>query len=263
MKLEVREGSFGYRRDRLTLKNINLQLSPGQVLAVLGPNGVGKTTLLKCIMNIQRWTAGESLLGGVPVARMPERELWRTMAYVPQAKNAAFSYTSEEMILMGRSSHVGMFGRPGRKDRAMVEEVMDSLGIGHLRGKACNQMSGGELQMVLIGRALIAEPRILVLDEPESNLDFKNQLVVLETIHSLAADKGIACLFNTHYPTHALNISTHSLILTRGGDSLFGETQDVLTEQNLKNSFDVAVHISEIALGEERHKSVIPLEIVR
>jgi iron complex transport system ATP-binding protein len=261
--LEVKNASFGYKNNRLILQHINLELSGGQVLAVLGPNGVGKTTLLKCMMNIQTWTGGECLLNKVQVSRIPVSQLWRTIAYVPQAKNTAFSYTSEEMILMGRSAHIGLFSQPGKKEMAMAEEIMELLGIGHLRGKLCNQMSGGELQMVLIGRALIANPQILILDEPESNLDFKNQLVVLETIRDLARNKGIACLFNTHYPSHALKISTHALILDRTEHSVYGESQAVITEQNLRRSFDVAVHIHEVAVGAERYQSVIPLEIVQ
>lgn len=261
--LEVKDASFGYKSNRMILKNINLELSGGQVLAVLGPNGVGKTTLLKCMMNIQTWTSGECLLNKIPICRIPVQQLWRTIAYVPQAKNSAFSYTSEEMILMGRSAHIGLFSQPGKKDLAMAWDIMEMLGIQYLRGKLCNQMSGGELQMVLIGRALIANPQILILDEPESNLDFKNQLVVLETIQNLSRSKGIACLFNTHYPSHALKISTHSLIMDRTGNSLYGETKTVITEQNLRASFDVAVHINEVALGEERYQSVIPLEIVK
>lgn len=262
MMLEVKEGSFGYSRNKLILNHINLQLSSGQVLAVLGPNGVGKTTMLKCIMNIQPWISGESLLDGKPIKVMPIRELWRRIAYVPQAKHSAFSYTAEEMILMGRSSHIGMFAQPGKKDEAMVGEVMETVGIRHLSGKLCNQMSGGELQMVLIARALIAKPRILVLDEPESNLDFKNQLVVLETIRDLAKREGIACLFNTHYPAHALKISTHALLMNRAGKSLFGATQTIVTEQNLQNAFDVDVRIHEVTVGDERHQAVVPLEII-
>lgn len=116
--------------------------------------------------------------------------------------------------------------------------------------------------MVLIARALIANPQILVLDEPESNLDFKNQLVVLETIQSLAR-KGIACLFNTHYPSHALKIATHSLILNKAGGSLFGETGCIMTEQNLGASFDVAVHIHQVTVGADSHQWVIPLGIIK
>jgi len=260
--LEVKDAFFGYNKKRHILRNINLKLAKGQVLAVLGPNGVGKTTLLKCIMNIHPWTKGECLLNDVPINRLAVQELWKTIAYVPQAKNSVFSYTSEEMILMGRSAHIGMFAQPSKQDKAMVEQVMETLGIMHLRGKLCNQMSGGELQMVLIGRALISKPEILVLDEPESNLDFKNQLVVLDTIHALASREGIACLFNTHYPSHALKISTHALILNKSGDSLFGETKTLITEQNLRASFDVAVHINEVTIEDKLHQSVIPLGLV-
>lgn len=261
--LHVNNASFGYQRNKMVLKNINLQLAKGQVLAVLGPNGVGKTTMLKCIMNLHPWTTGACLLNGTPVAQISVQSLWRTIAYVPQAKQGVFAYSAEEMILLGRSAHIGLFAQPGKPDIAMVEEVMEMIGILHLRGKLCTQMSGGELQMVLMARALIARPQILVLDEPESNLDFKNQLIVLETIHTLATQQGIACLFNTHYPAHALKVGTHALMLNRSGQSLYGTVADIVTEDNLKSTFDVSVHIHDVDIGTEHHRSVIPLEIIK
>ena len=158
------------------LKNISFCVESRQVLAVLGPNGVGKTTLLRSMMGMLPWTSGGSFLDGENIRDMTPGRLWREMAYVPQAKSFPFAFTVEEMILLGRSSRIGTFGTPEKADRERCERAMEELGIAHMRRKLCNQISGGELQMVLIARALCAEPKLLVLDEPESNLDFRNRL---------------------------------------------------------------------------------------
>ena len=122
---------------------------------------------------------------------------------------------------MGRSGRMGMFARPGSADVKRCDEVIERLGISKLRGKRCSEISGGELQMVLIARALAAEPGLLILDEPESNLDFRNQLIVLRTMSELAAE-GMGCIFNTHFPAHALQRANRALLLGRDGRALFG-----------------------------------------
>lgn len=262
MIFEVRKGSFAYAKGQEILKNIDLSICHGDVLAILGPNGVGKTTLLKCMMGLLKWGRGGSFLDGENIASLPHRRLWQKIAYVPQAKGPAFSYNVEEMILLGRSAHIGMVNLPGKEDYEKVEEAMETIGITHLRRKDCNRISGGELQMVLIARALVAEPSLLVLDEPESNLDFKNQLIILEAIRKLAEYKGISSIFNTHYPAHALKISNKSLILNRRGSSFFGDTQTVVNCETMRDSFAVNVHISAVQISNQKHNLVIPLSIV-
>ena len=137
---------------------------------------------------------------------------------------------------------------------------MEQLGIAHLMDKQCSAISGGELQMVLIARALASEPQVLILDEPESNLDFKNQLIVLDTITRLA-QQGITCIFNTHYPAHALQRSHKALILSRGGDYVFGNTASVVTEENIQKAFGVNAVIGQVETPENILQNVIPLTI--
>ena len=159
MTFEVRNGCFGYKKTVPILKNISFCVESRQVLAVLGPNGVGKTTLLRSMMGMLPWTSGGSFLDGENIRDMTPGRLWREMAYVPQAKSFPFAFTVEEMILLGRSSRIGTFGTPEKADRERCERAMEELGIAHMRRKLCNQISGGELQMVLIARALCAEQR--------------------------------------------------------------------------------------------------------
>ena len=260
MILRVENGSFAYKGGPLILDNVSFEVKEGEILAVLGPNGAGKTTLLRCMTDMLRWQSGSSSIDGEDIRSMPARRLWRRMAYVPQAKSAASSYTAFQTVLLGRSSRIGSFSSPGREDMEAAERVMKRLGIMDLADKPCHAISGGELQMVLIARAMAAEAEILVLDEPESNLDFKNQLIVLDTISSLASE-GVACVFNTHYPAHALQRADKSLILSKGGSAIFGPTNEVVTEDNIRKAFGVKAVIGEIETPENILRNVVPLAV--
>jgi iron complex transport system ATP-binding protein len=261
MIFSVRNASFGYRVGDPVLRNISFSVEPGQALAILGPNGAGKTTLLKCMMGLLNWREGSSEIDGAPIQRVPHRELWKKIAYVPQAKNSAFSFTAEEMVVMGRGAHIGTFGQPRGADYECARRAMDDVGIRRLSGKLCGEMSGGELQMVLIARALAADPSMLVLDEPESNLDFKNQLIILETIERLSRGRGISCVFNTHYPAHALKVATHALILASGGESIFGPVHEVVNEENMRKAFSVNVHINKVCVNQKDYTAVLALSV--
>ena len=222
MKFEVINGSFGYGSAAI-LHDVSFSLEGNQVLAVLGPNGVGKTTLLKCMMGLLKWNRGETRIDGLAMDTMSHSRIWKRIAYVPQSKGISLSYTALEMVLMGRSARLGLFAQPSREDMAIAEKAMEEVGITFLKDKQCSRMSGGELQMVLIARALCTQPEMLILDEPESNLDFKNQLVILDIVKQLSRERGIAAIINTHYPAHALKIADRALILKRDGSSFYGE----------------------------------------
>ena len=262
MNLSVQNGSFFYQKNVPVFQNIHFSVDSGEILAILGPNGAGKTTMLRCITGMLRWREGASLLDGEPIHTMPERKLWQKMAYVPQAKAASSAYTAFETVLLGRSSRLNVFSAPGQADLEKAKEVMELLGIAQLMDKRCSAISGGELQMVLIARALASEPQVLILDEPESNLDFKNQLVVLDAMSRLA-QRGMTCIFNTHYPAHALQRADKSLILSRGGGYVFGSTASVVTEENIRRAFGVEAVIGQIETPENVLQNVIPLQIAR
>ena len=254
LNFEVRGGTFSFKGAPPILQNIDFSIEGSCVLSILGPNGVGKTTLLRCMMGMLPWQSGGSYVDGQNIAEFSEHELWRRIAYVPQAKHMPFAFTVEEMVLLGRSVHTGLFGQPGEKDRQFCEQAMAAVGITHLRTNRCNRLSGGELQMVLIARALCSRPQMLILDEPESNLDFRNQLIILETIRRLSKEDGLCCVFNTHYPAHALRISDKSLVLFRDGKSLFGYSEDVITSKTMKDVFRVHVDILQASyLGVNYH----------
>ena len=256
--LEVKNASFGYEKNKRIIDSLSLTARSGELVAILGPNGAGKTTLLRCIMGFLRWNEGNTLLDGKDVRSISQNEFWRRVSYVPQAKGTAVGYTAEEMILLGLTGNMGIFSTPREKEYKKLRSIAEQLSITHLLKKRCNEMSGGELQMVLIARAVISEPELLILDEPESNLDFKNQLIVLDTLTTLAS-KGVCCIFNTHYPTHALMRASSSLILRNDGSSIFGETSQVVTKENIREYFGVETVISEIETQSNTYRSILPV----
>lgn len=261
MILEVENGCFGYPKQEKILKNINLHLEKGHILSVLGPNGIGKTTLLKCMIGLLPWTSGRSILNGTDLCKMKSKDIWNTISYIPQAHSFSFSYTGLEMVMLGRSSHLGLFEQPGAQEIEMAEAMMEKVGITHLAGKDCNRMSGGELQMVLIARALINEPELIILDEPETGLDFHNQILVLNMIERLAHEEGISAIMNTHYPTNAMSIADEAFMMNRKGDRFYGTTDSILNEQNISRSFDVNVIVDEVSYKDRLIRNIIPVSL--
>ena len=261
MILEVENGCFGYPKQEEILKNINLHLEKGHILSVLGPNGIGKTTLLKCMIGLLPWTSGRSILNGTDLCKMKSKDIWNTISYIPQAHSFSFSYTGLEMVMLGRSSHLGLFEQPGAQEIEMAEAMMEKVGITRLAGKDCNRMSGGELQMVLIARALINEPELIILDEPETGLDFHNQILVLNIIERLAHEEGISAIMNTHYPTNAMSIADETFMMNRKGDRFYGTTDSILNEQNISRSFDVNVIVDEVSYKDRLIRNIIPVSL--
>ena len=164
---------------------------------------------------------------------------------------------------MGLNTQKGFFSTPKKADYEKAEEIMENLGIIKLRDKSCNKLSGGELQMVIMARALIAEPELLILDEPESNLDMKNQLQVINTIERVAREFHTSCLINTHFPDHALKISDTTLMMSYGGRKETGKTLDIVTEENIKKYFDVESKVISLQVDEKEYHTIFPYSISR
>jgi iron complex transport system ATP-binding protein len=260
--LQVENGCFAYGKEKPILSKISVTVLKARILAVLGPNGIGKTTLLKCVMGLLPWRSGKTMIDGADIAAMPQRAIWKRLAYVPQAKGNPLSYTGEEMVVLGRSVHLGLIAQPQKEDYQKALNAMEQIGIGHLRKRICSQMSGGEFQMVLIARALVTKPDMLILDEPESSLDFKNQLIVLETMKRLAVEQQISCIFNTHFPNHALMIADDALLLNKEGRSLFGPSKEIINRGNMQEAFEVDVQISRIQTENREIASIVPIAIL-
>ena len=258
MPVEVRDLSFSYGAHRV-LNDLSFSVPDGALVAVLGPNGVGKSTLFRCLLGLLRGYEGEILLNGRPRGEYSPRELARVAAYVPQSSAPTFSYTVFETVLMGTTAQLGLLEYPGRAERERAESALRRLGIEGLADRRIDQISGGEQQLVLLARALAQDARVLIMDEPTANLDYGNQQRVLQSIVKLT-EQGYTVLLSTHHPDHALRYATHVLALQDGTLAAYGETEDVLTAELVEKLYRFRVQIATMETESGPVKCCIPLE---
>ena len=233
MQIEVRNGAFHYPNGKSVLQSVNFSFDGRGVFAVLGPNGAGKTTLLKCLLGLLPWSSGASFFNGRDRREWSTREFWRRTAYVPQARASAFApLTLRELVVLGRSARIGAFSQPSRTDWTACDHAMELVGIRVLAERLTTEVSGGQLQLAYIARALAAEPELLVLDEPESSLDFKNQAAVLNVIEQLTSS-GLGVIINTHFPAHALARAASGILVPQGKPPIFGTAAELFSEAKL------------------------------
>lgn len=237
--------AFGHEGYPTVGRDVSLSAAAGDVLCLLGPNGTGKTTLLKTLLGLLPPHAGRVLVEGEDLAAWPAARRARTLGYVPQSAAPTFPFPVEEIVLMGRAARSPLFASPGPADRAAAAAALERVGIAHLARRPFSAISGGERQMALIARALAQDPRLLVLDEPTASLDFANQDVVLELVASLARE-GIAILFTTHHPDQAFAVASHVALLRDGGLIGYGRTGDALTAQSLTRLYGREVLVRQV-----------------
>ena len=256
--IDVKNLYFSYDNSKTIIKNLQFSLVPGDVLAILGPNGSGKTTLLKLLMGMLPYE-GEIFLDGQNIKNISTRDFWKKVSFVPQQRNVSNNLNVYDSIMIGRSCYIGPFSIPSDIDYNECDRIIKELDIEKFKNRNCNTLSGGELQLVLIARALVSNPKLLILDEPESGLDFRNQLLILNVIEKLK-QKKITSIFNTHYPKHALQKANKTIMLG-GSENIFGDTNYVITEENIEKIFGIKALINEIKIGNEIIKNVIPLYV--
>jgi iron complex transport system ATP-binding protein len=239
MIIEGHDLTIGYP-DHVVGSGLNVALKTGEVLALLGPNGGGKTTLLKTLLGLLRPKAGEVRLGEKALDDYRIAERARVIAYVPQVHVGTFAFTIETVVLMGRSAHGNLFSRPSAHDRDVTQAALERFGIARLSARPYTEISGGERQLVLLARALAQEPRFIVLDEPTASLDFGNQGKVMREIKALAAS-GHGVLFTTHDPNHALRAADRAFLLRDGTRIAEGKVADVLKREQLEKLYGAPV----------------------
>jgi iron complex transport system ATP-binding protein len=239
VNIEGRGLTIGYP-DRTVGSGLDVALSTGEVLALLGPNGGGKTTLLKTLLGLLKPKAGEVRLGGKPLDNYSIRERARVVAYVPQVHISTFAFTVETVVLMGRTAHGSLFSRPSGQDRAVAQAALARFGIAALASRPYTMISGGERQLVLLARALAQEPQFIVLDEPTASLDFGNQGKVMREIRALAKS-GHGVLFTTHDPNHALRAADRAYLLREGTRIADGPVATVLNREQLEALYRATV----------------------
>lgn len=230
----------GYK-DVTVLSDVSFSIGPGEALCLLGPNGVGKTTLFRSMLGFLKPLGGRIMLDSEDIAAWSSRTLAQKIGYVPQNHTPPFAYPVIDVVTMGRLSRISPIASPSNRDIGKAYECLERLGISHLADKLYTQISGGERQMVLIARALAQEPEVLVMDEPTASLDYGNQVKVLRQISHLVKE-GISVIMTTHFPDHAFLCATKVGLITRDWVR-FGTPDEVVTEDSLKETYGVDVRI--------------------
>jgi len=258
MKLNINGAEFHYDPDgRCGFSNINLSLENGEIMCLLGPNGCGKTTLLKGICNLIKLKHGSVFLDSRDIAGMRRAEIARIIGYVPQVHQPAFPFTVLDVVLLGRASHLSLLATPNASDVLIAEQALETMGIAYLRNKPYTEISGGERQMVIFARVVAQQPEILLLDEPTCHLDFGNQIRLLHVVEKLAAT-GLPIIMTSHFPDHVFMVANKVAIMKNGAIMDCGQPDDIITEANLYKIYDIPVSIRYVD-GPVNRKICIPV----
>ncbi len=238
IKLELKDVEFGYKRVPV-LSGVTCQMQEGEIFTLLGPNGSGKTTVLKCISGILKPKKGQILIDGKEIFDFTKNNLAKKVAYVPQAIERCFSMSVFEVALMGRRPHISW--TPGKKDILAVSKILAGLGLEELAMEDVEEISGGERQKVLIARALAQEPEILLLDEPTNNLDLKHQLELMILLKKLVQEESLCAIMAMHDLNLAYQYTDKALMLRDGNVYASGGPNSVFTEGNIRSVYGVDV----------------------
>ncbi len=244
IKLELRNVAAGYE-DKPILKNVNCIVRSGEICCLLGPNGVGKTTLFKTILGLIPPVSGQVLMDGRDTSTWTARQLADNIAYVSQFHNPPFPYKVKDVVLLGRVSQAGYFGKVSELDYEIAQQAMVDMGVIHLAEKPYTDISGGERQLVMIARALTQQPKWLMMDEPTASLDYGNMIRVISRIVELR-DRGYGIIMTTHLPDQAFMCDAKVGLLQRGSSMKFGDAAEIITEENMRETYGVGVSVAEL-----------------
>ena len=239
MSIEVKNLRFCYGA-RPVIGDVSFTAEKGELLAVLGPNGVGKSTLFRCLLGFLKPVGGEILVDGKELGAYSRRELAKKIAYIPQSHSPAFDHTVLDNVLMGMTAQLGVFEQPGQAQREKALQMLRALGIEKLADRGCMKISGGERQLMLLARALVQDASMLIMDEPTANLDYGNSCRVMERVKKLG-QTGYTIIFSTHDPNQAFSYATKVLALKDGGVMAVGAPEAVLTEDVLSRLYGIPV----------------------
>ena len=260
MSLSVSHLSFSYEEDHPVLSDLSFTIGDGRMVCLLGPNGAGKGTLFKTILRLLPNYEGEIFLDGVSTRGLSIAQMAHRIAYIPQSGAPTFNYTMFEMVLMGTTAGLSRLSSPGERQREMVKEAMQRLGIWHLADRGFARVSGGERQLALIARALVQETRVLIMDEPTANLDYGNAIRVLEQIRQLAGS-GYTILQATHQPDQAFLFADEVLALKDGRILAQGSPREVIDSRLIETLY--GVHVAVERLYDDRLRVLVPVSALR
>jgi iron complex transport system ATP-binding protein len=251
MKLVVRDVFVGYDKDKPVQRCVNFSVQSGEVCCVLGPNGFGKTTLVKTILGIYPLIQGSITLDGSDLTNWTAAQVSDQIAYVAQKNTQPFPYQVRDVVMLGRlAKSKSMSGNPTRKDFDIVERAMEEMGILHLKDRPYVDISGGELQMVMFARALAQEPKLLIMDEPTAALDYGNAVRVIEKVRELArADYAVIMI--THNPDHAFMTGANVALFMRNKNMIFGPASSIITRENIQDAYGINIKLVEFTHGNQ------------
>ena len=252
---EVKGISFSYD-DETIFSDISFSIDKGDVLCILGPNGTGKTTLIKCLNGLHDIDSGEILINGEDMKKLSFKQISKHIGYIPQSHVPSFPFTVFDVVLMGRAPYLNLTDSPKDEDKQIALDALKTLGIEELKDKEYTNLSGGERQLVFLARVLCQKPDILILDEPTSHLDFGNQIKLLEIIDNLAKS-GLSIIMSSHFPDHAFLSSTKVAIMKDRHFIDFGTPDSVVTEDNLKKAYSIDVKLIEL---DNKRKVCVPMK---
>ena len=256
--IEARGVSFTYPRgERTILRDVSLLLQPGAIVGLLGPNGCGKTTLLRLLSGMLKAQSGDVLIDGRPVAALTRRDIARRIAVVPQETHATFDFTVIDVVLMGRYPHLGPFELEGPADLDIARQALEATGTRHLESRPFASLSGGEKQRVVIAGALAQTADVMLLDEPTASLDLAYQLEVAALLRNLNRTRGTTMVVCTHDLNMAASLCDEVVLLRDGAVLAHGPTADTITVDSIAATFGVAADVHfHAAAG---HLAVVPI----
>jgi len=236
IKIEMQNVCLGYGR-KAVLKDVTFQVRPGEMVGLIGPNGCGKSTVIRALSRIISPFSGRILLDGESVAKISRRDLARLLGVVPQMPLLPSAFTAFEIVLMGRNPHLGLFQYEGPKELAIAWQAMEKTGTQSLAGRRVSELSGGEIQCLLIARVLAQETKAILLDEPTANLDIGRQVEVLDLFKNLCREDNLAILAALHDLNLASQYCNRLILINDGRIHAEGTPREVITARNIEDVY--------------------------
>lgn len=258
MSIEVKNLEFSYGA-RKVLDDISFSAAEGEFLSILGENGVGKSTLFKCMLGLNSDYSGDVLINGKNIRNISPRAVAEMAAYIPQSCSPAFNFSVEDIVLMGASGRIKSFAMPGKKDIERAHWALQKLGIETLSKRCFHHLSGGERQLVTIARALVQNAGILLLDEPTASLDYGNQIQVLSQVRELA-NEGYTVIQTTHDPETAYMFSDRVIAIKNGRILVDDEPKNAVIEENISKLYGIEVTIK--SLYDDKVRCCTPRDVI-
>lgn len=256
--LDVQGLSCGYRRQQIVF-DASFSMRRGEFTCIIGANGCGKTTLLKTILGLLPPMGGRALFEGRDIAAMTDRERAQEIAYIPQAHTPPFPFSVSDVVLMGRTPHIGRFSSVSHQDKLVAWNALRTLGIEGLADRTYTKLSGGQRQLVLIARALAQQPKLIVMDEPTASLDFGNQQTVLSRMRELSR-AGASILMVTHDPHHAAYCADSVVVMDAGRIKETGTPERIITKDQLEQVYGTPIDVLDVTCSNgKRTRVCVPL----